>query len=87
MPVTYEEDHDEEKADKIIAAIAENLGLEPDSIKKYMIIAYDGTEQLKAGSDLEQGDMINLTIVFLEHLTGMHVELSAENFEGMDDKT
>ena len=74
MAVEFETITDQARWKKTIKHIAEILDLDPDNVLNYIVLAYDGTQELKADTDIpEVSDVVALTTIFLEHVTGKKV--------------
>lgn len=76
MPVEFENVNDRKRWEKALKNIGEILDLPPENVKNYLVLVYDGTPELKADTDISDvKDVVAMTMVFLEHITGRKVNL------------
>jgi hypothetical protein len=76
MAVEFESINDQARWEKAIKNVAEILELKPENVKNYLLLVYDGTQELKADTDIPNvTDVVAMTMVFLEHITGQKVRL------------
>lgn len=80
MTLDYEERTDQEHWELAVKNVAEILKLDKDKVGNYLVLAYDGTPELKADTDVEDIPTITaLLVVFLEHVSGKGVILTNED--------
>jgi hypothetical protein len=76
MAVEFETVNDRDRWKKTIKNVGEILSLPPEKILNYIVLAYDGTPEMKADTDIpDVKDVVALVMVFLEHVTGKKVHL------------
>lgn len=74
MAVEFENVTDRERWEKALANVGEILGIAPENVKNYFLLVYDGTQELKADTDIpEVTDVVAMVTIFLEHVTGKTV--------------
>lgn len=79
MPIEFEEIDDQERLAIAYKNIGEILRIDAAKIQNYFILVYDGTDELKADTDIPEVDIVVRTLsVFLEHLTGRKVFLGED---------
>jgi hypothetical protein len=74
MTVKFENIEDQERWEKARANVGEILELEPEKVLNYLVLAYDGTPEMKADTDMpEVEEVVELVSIFLRHVTGKKV--------------
>lgn len=74
MAVEFENVTDRERWEKALANVGEILGIAPENVKNYFLLVYDGTQELKADTDIpEVTDVVAMVTIFREHVTGKTV--------------
>ena len=76
MAVEFENVTDQKRWELALRNIGEILEIPPEKVKNYLVLAYDGTPELKADTDITNvTDVVALVILFIEHVTGKTVRL------------
>ena len=76
MPVEVEPISDNERWKKSVQYVGEIIGIDHKTIENYLVLAYDGTDKIKADTDIPDLEgVITVVQVFLEHVSGKKVRL------------